>query len=149
MKKAISIILLLSLMTITSCKGTGNALDIAYSFCEEYPLEAEVYSSLFSEGEDGYIDDEMLVALYGKSELSVSEFAIVLYGKVGTVYEVGVFITPNGHQRMDIVELAKYRIDFLSSLAEGEGFIKKYRTVTVYGFLDDPSRAERLLDSLI
>ena len=149
MKKVISLILLISLVWLTSCQKTPSAASVALSFCEAYPLEAEVYSSLSEKGEKGYIDAEMLTALYGTSELSVDEFALVLYGKVGTVYEFGVFLTENSDEKMDVIELATNRINFLSSFARGEGFVKKYRTLVVYGFVDDASRAERLLDSLI
>lgn len=149
MKKAISLILLFSLIFLTSCRKTVRAEDIALSFCEGYPLEAKVYSSLSIQGEEGYIDGKMLTALYGISELTVDEFALVLYGKVSTVREFGVFITKNSDDRMEIIELATNRINFLSSFAEGEGFVKKYRTVMVYGFVDNASRAEGLLDGLI
>ena len=72
-----------------------------------------------------------------------------MYGKVSTVRELGVFITRNSDERMKVTELATNRIRFLESFVDGEGFIKKYRTITVYGFVDDASRAEWLLDNLI
>ena len=149
MKKAISLLLLFSLIFLVSCKKTMSAYEIAHSFCEAYPLESKVYSSLRTQDEEGYIDDEMLTALYGTTDLATDEFALVLYGKVNIVREFGVFITRNSDERMKITKLATDRISFLSSFAKGEGFIKKYRNVTVYGFVEDAARAEGLLDSLI
>jgi hypothetical protein len=149
MKKTVSLILSLLIALLTSCTESVSAIDIAVAFCGGYPIDAKVYSSSASEGEEGYIDAEMLNVMFGISERPVEEFALVLYGKVSTVRELGVFVTKNSDERMEITELAMSRISFLSSFVEGEGFVKKYRTVTVYGFVDDASRAEMLLDNLI
>ncbi len=149
MKRTAAILLLISLLLLISCSERACAADVAAEFCRAYSLDGRVYSSLAKEGEDGYIDDEMLHALYGDSDCLVTEFAIVLYGKVSTVREIGVFIAENGSERMELLELATDRVSFLSSFADGEGFVKKYRAAVVYGFVDDASRAEGLLDSLI
>ncbi len=148
MKKTLSLILLISLVFLTSCSQERHAEAIALEFCRVYPLEARVYSSLSSEYEDGYIDEEMLTALYGDAEVPTEEFALILYGKVSTVQEIGVFIAKTSDERMELYELATNRIELLSSFAEGEGFIRKYRDVFVYGFVDDRARAERIFDGI-
>lgn len=149
MKKVISLLLAFSIILLSSCESTRTSLDIALSFCEEYPLDATVYSSLATENDKRYIDADVLTLLFGIDQHPVSDYTLVLYGKVSTVRELGVFITRNSDERMKVVELATGRIDFLESFADGEGFIKKYHTVTVYGFVEDASRAEWLLDNLI
>ena len=149
MKKAISIVLLFSLLFLSSCTETKNSMDIALAFCDGYPFDATVYSSLATENDQGYIKSEMLMTMFAIAEHPVSDYALVLYGKVSTVRELGVFVTRNSDERMKVTELATNRIEFLESFVDGEGFIKKYRTVTVYGFFDDVSRAEWLLDNLI
>ena len=148
MKKTLSLILLLALIFLTSCSKERSAEDIALAFCEAYPLEAQVYSSLSSEYDDGYIDEEMLTAMYGEVEIPAEEFALILYGKVSTVREIGVFIAKTSDERMELYELATNRIEFLSTFVEGEGFIKKYRGVFVYGFVDDALGAERIFDGI-
>ncbi|MBQ7343300.1 MAG: hypothetical protein IJW53_00880 [Clostridia bacterium] len=148
MKKALSLILLMSLVFLTSCSHKKSAEAIALEFCRVYPLEARVYSSLSSKYEDGYIDEEMLTALYGDVEVLTEEYALILYGKVSTVREIGVFIAKTSDERMELYELATNRIELLSSFAEGEGFIRKYRDVFVYGFVDDAKRAERIFDGI-
>ena len=149
MKKTLSLMLLLSFGFIASCSPKRDAEAIAFEFCLAYPMEAQVYSSLLHEHEDGYIDEEMLVSLYGDVEIPTEEFALILYGKVSTVREIGVFITKNSDERMKLFELATNRIEFLSSFFEGEGFIKKYRGVFVYGFINDAERAEEIFDGII
>ena len=149
MKKAISIVLLFSLLLLSSCTETKNSMDIALAFCDGYPLDATVYSSLATENDQGYIKSEMLMTMFAIAEHPVSDYTLVLYGKVSAVRELGVFVTRNSDERMKVTELATSRIEFLESFVDGEGFIKKYRTVTVYGFFDDVSRAEWLIDNLI
>lgn len=149
MKRLTALLLLLSLLTLTSCKEERCAKEILYSFCLAYPMDARIYSSLADEGSDGYIDSEMLVALYNGVEPKAREYALVLYGKVSTVREIGVFITNTGDERKEIFELASDRLDFLDSFAQGEGFVRKYRTVTVYGFVDDSAEAIRLFDEIL
>ena len=149
MKKAITILMLLSFAFLTSCTETKNPMDIALAFCDEYPLDATVYYSSAAEDENGYIDTEMLMTIFSINNHPVNDYALVLYGKVSTVRELGVFVTRNSNERMKVTELAPNRIRFLESFVDGEGFIKKYRTMTVYGFVDDASRAEWLLDNLI
>ena len=149
MKKVISLLLAFSIILLSSCESTRTSLDIALSFCEEYPLDATVYSSLATENDQGYIKSEMLMTMFAIAEHPVSDYTLVLYGKVSAVRELGVFVTRNSDERMKVTELATSRIEFLESFVDGEGFIKKYRTVTVYGFFDDVSRAEWLIDNLI
>ena len=149
MKRTVALIIILSLIPFTSCSGGQSAESIATAFCEGYPLYTDVYSSEKSEGQKGYIDSQMLTALYGGTARPTGEFALVLYGRVDTVREIGVFVAENGDDRMEVIALATERIELLSSLAEGEGFVKKYNTVIVYGFVDDVERATRLFDSIL
>lgn len=149
MKGILSLILLLCIVFLTSCSPEMRAEDIATAFCRDYPIEAKVYSSLSEEHEDGYIDADMLDALYGGAKVPTEEFALILYGKVSTVREIGVFVAETSDERMELYELASGRIRLLSSLAEGEGFIRKYRGVFVYGFVDDAERAKKIFDGIL
>ena len=148
MKRTVALIIIL-LTIFTSCSGTESAESIASAFCEGYPLCTEIYSSLKDEGQNGYIDSQMLTALYGQSKRPTEDFALLLYGRVDAVREIGVFVTVNGDERMDVITIATDRIELLSSFAEGEGFVKKYRSVIVYGFVDDAERAKLLLDDIL
>ena len=149
MKRTIALLLLLSLILITSCSKKRSAEDILLEFCEGYPISASLYSSLAREGDEGYIDDEMLYTLYGVESFPVAEFSLALYGKVDTVREIGVFLTGNGEDRIELSELLSNRIRFLSSFSDGEGFIRKYKGVLVYGFVENSSYAEELFDRII
>ena len=149
MKKTIALLLLLSLIFITSCSEKRCADEILLEFCEGYPISANLYSSLAEKGDEGYIDTEMLNALYGTDSLSTAEFSLALYGKVDTVREIGVFLTGMGEDRIELTELLSSRIKFLSSFSSGEGFIRKYKGVLVYGFVEDSSYAEELFDRII
>lgn len=149
MKKTIALLLLLSLIFITSCSEKRCADEILLEFCEGYPISANLYSSLAEKGDEGYIDTEMLNALYGADSLPTAEFSLALYGKVDSVREIGVFLTGMGEDRIELTELLSSRIKFLSSFSSGEGFIRKYKGVLVYGFVEDSSYAEELFDRII
>ena len=149
MRKTFTLFLSILIVFTTSCKTNNSAEDILLGFCAEYPIDSKIYSSVSDGVHTEIIDAEMLDALYGIKEIPIREFALVLYGKVNTVREIGVFITNNGDNEIEILELASKRIDFLSSFADGEGFIKKYRGVLVYGFVEDASYAEAVFDSII
>ena len=149
MKRTIAVLLLLSLIFITSCSNKRSAEDILLEFCKEYPISANFYSSLAHKDDVGYIDAEMLYALYGLEEFPTAEFSLALYGKVDTVREIGVFLTDMGEDRIELTELLSNRIKFLSSFSRGEGFIRKYKGVLVYGFVENSSYAEELFDRII
>ena len=148
MKKLL--MLLFSLIFIfTSCYRAVNPKDILDGFCCSYGINAEVYHSGAQYGDDGYIDSEMLNSLYGIDEAFRYDFAIVMYCDVTRVREIAVFKADTGDERMYLFELITDRLRFLSSFADGEGFIKKYRGAIVYGFVDDADGVERAFDSLL
>ena len=149
MRRIVALTLLFAMLFITSCSADADAETILSAFCREYPISAQMLSSLADEGEDGYVTDEVRdVIFYGYTDLP-REYALVLYGRVDTVLEVGVFLTDSADERMALYELLKNRIDLLSSLVEGEGFMKNYNGIFVYAFVDDTERAEKLFDSII
>lgn len=148
MKRLVPLLLALILI-ITSCTETVRAEDVLGEFCREYGVSAGIYSSLSKKGEAGYIDREMLQALFGIDEYPAREFALVFYGKVNTVREIGVFVTENGDDVIEISELLARRIDFLSTFSDGEGFIRKYRGVLVYGFVEDASYVTEIFDGIL
>ena len=147
--RIVALILLLSTLLLTACTQVRRSDEVLSAFCREYPIDRQIYSSLASEREEGYIDAEMLRALYGISEYPVRDFSLVFYGKVDTVREIGAFIIENGQDEILLTELISRRIGFLSSFAEGEGFVKKYRGVIVYGFVENSARAQELFDRII
>ena len=147
--RILAIILLLSTLLLTACGHTVRADDILAELCREYPIDRQIYSSLSDENDKGYIDSEMLRALYGISEYPVREFALVFYGKVDTVRDIGVFVIGRGEDVMEISELVARRISFLSSFSEGEGFIKKYKGALVYGFVESAADTEAIFDTIL
>lgn len=149
MKRTVCVILFASIIFLTSCKGGRSSDDILKDFCQEYPIDSVIYSSLAYENGEGYIDKEMLLGLYGLDEYPVKEFSLVLYGKVDTVREIGVFITESSEDRIELFEILSRRISFLSSFSDGEGFIRKYKGVIVYGFVMDAAYAESIFDKII
>ena len=108
-----------------------------------------MYSSLSEADDEGYIDEPMLYTLYGNEHVGVSDFSIILYGGVTSPREIGIFIARTGDDRINLFEIATERIAFLSSFADGEGFVKKYHGVFVYGFVDDALGFEKALDAIL
>lgn len=150
MKKALAAVLIILIaLSLVSCSYDKSAEAVLHDFCREYPIDSRIYSSLADTWEAGYIDSEMLYALYGMDEHPVREYAVVMYGKVDTVREIGVFIIENGQDKILLTELISGRIGFLSSFAEGEGFVKSYKGVMVYGFVENSARAQELFDRII
>ena len=111
--KRLAALLLALIFLFTSCSADVRAEDVLARFCREYPIDAEIYSSLREENGSGYMDAEMLTALFGIAERPSDDFAIVFFGKVDKVREVGVFVIENGE---DVIEISEPRID--SALAE-------------------------------
>ena len=148
MKGFLALLIISSILFISSCSEKPCAEDVILCVCREYPIDATVYSSERAEGEEGFIDAEMLDTLYGTSEMPTGEFALVLYGKVDTVREIGVFVTDRGDDVIALVELIGRRMDFLSSVSDGEGFLKKYRGAVVYAFVSDAERIEAIFDGV-
>lgn len=150
MKKTVYALFVLFAFLLASCsRSTGSACDMLVAFCSEYPISASVYTSIAEDGDARQIDRQMLLSLYGVDGYPTDEFAIALYGKVGSVREIGVFFTDNGVQRAELFDLINSRISFLSSFSDGEGFVKKYGEIIVYGFVDDAARAVGIFDMLI
>ena len=147
--RIIALILLLSTLLLTACTQVRRADDILLEFCREYPIDRQIYSSLANEREEGYVDTEMLRALYGITEYPVRDFSLIFYGKVDTVREVGVFIIGKGDDIVEISELVARRISFLSTFSPGEGFIRKYKGALVYGFVENASDTEAIFDSIL
>lgn len=149
MRKTVALLLFMSMLFFTSCASRSRPCDVVSSICMEYPIDATVYSSTYLNGEKGYINSEMLLNLYDTDDLPADEFAIVLYGKVGNVREIGVFATSNGYQKLELITLISKRIEFLDSFAEGEGFVKKYRGAVAYGFVDNAEKVISILDKVM
>lgn len=149
MKRILAFVLLISIFTVTACSKKRCAADILTELMREYPIDATVYSSLLTEGEEGYIGEEMLSLLYQTDVCPVAELALVFYGKVDTVREIGVFIVGSGEEYILVSDLVSRRLELLSSFSEGEGFIRKHKNVLIYGFVEDASYAKELLDSIL
>ena len=147
--KRLATLLLTLIFLFTSCGTRMSAEDVLSGFCREYPIDREIYSSVRGENEAGYIDSEMLTALFGIGERPADDFAIVFFGKVDTAREVGVFVIENGDSVIEITELLARRISFLSTFSDGEGFIRKYRGAIVYGFVEDASYVEHIFDGIL
>ena len=147
--RIIALLLLISVLPLTACSQKRSAEDVLTRYCEEHPIDQQIYSSLADEYDTGHIDREMLTSLYGDEEYPVRELALVFYGKVDTVREIGVFITSGGDDVIRASEIAAARIRFLSGFSRGEGFIKKYRGVLVYGFVEDASYTEEIFDRIL
>ena len=147
--RIVALILLLSTLLLTACTQVRRSDEVLSAFCREYPIDRQIYSSLASERDEGYVDAEMLRALYGIFEYPVRDFSLVFYGKVDTVREIGVFIIGKGDDIIEISELVARRISFLSTFSKGEGFIRKYKGTLVYGFVENAADAEKIFDSIL
>ena len=143
-KTLVSVALIFSaFLSVASCsRKERNAYDILLRFCEAYPLYGTVYNSGTPEDE---LDDILTLLFEGEEgRVPRGNFAVMLYGSMDTVSEVGVFVTSFGHEIIDVIELAERRIGILDDSSEGEGFIIRDREVVVYGFVGDKDRAVRL-----
>ena len=149
MKRIIALLVILSLVSLMSCSPSVSSEEILMGLCASYPIDSTVYSSLASQGAKEYIDAEMLKTLYRVAEAPCKDFSIVLYGKVSTVREIGVFVTHSSDERLKVLDIAGERVAFLRGFAEGETFVRKYKSVIVYGFVDDAERVVRILEENI
>ena len=148
MKRIICITLLVSLFfTLFSCtKDLPSASSVAEVINRELSL-GKVYSSLKSEGEDGYVTDELREALFSSSLLPL-EFAVVLDTQVSARGEVGIFYSDGIATVPDCIESARKRLDLLSSFSQRESLVLRYGRAVVYLSFEDCERARELIDGV-
>ena len=135
---ALCIIIIVALMLLSSCGADyTDSYKVVSDFCSDYRISGRVYSSLSGEGEEGYIDPSMIHLMFSRTELLPDDYALLMHTRLDTVFEIGVFVTRSGDERMELSEMCLDRIALLSSLSRGSGEVMIKDNLLIYFFTED------------
>jgi hypothetical protein len=149
MRKA-AILLIFTILLLTSCSNDSrSSLEIVQSFKSECGIEGRVYSTLFKESDDGYIDSDMEKTLFLDKRVNI-EYSIFMRSSLDSVFELCVFKTDSATDMLDAENIAAERLTLLSGFAcDGESFIYKKGEILAYGFFPDAKTARELFERVV
>ncbi len=163
-KRLVSCCLLFTLCVVPLLASCGKELpsgEALAAFGQAYPLPAgTLYHSAARQGEEGYMDPRLFHWLYGREDGTndredVAEFSLFLGSSLSSVYETGVFISPDGDGAKEVMGMLHARIQMVketphvdASAAEG-AFVAKYGKTVVYAILPDNPKAKRVWERIL
>ena len=146
MKKLISVLLILVILSLTSCREEQNAYEILTEFASLYGAEGIIYSPEIPEGQGGYLPDGLVERIFLFTDGIGENFAILLNTHIDSPAECGVFVCSDDAEMLQCEEVCLERLRVLGS--EG-GFVKRRGRVVYYALMPDPERAERIFKQII
>ncbi len=149
MKKIILVLLVLSLaLTLVSCSSVPSAEEMLADFIDCYGVGGIIYSPNASEGEDGYITDELFLKIYISDGKIPENYAIFLNSHADYGSECAVFVC-SGELSVDAaVDMARERISLFPDRRD-EAFIIQSGKVVFYSTMQDRARAEDIWRKII
>lgn len=150
MKRAISLILLIILLvhTLSSCEAERDAYEIVRDFVSAYGAEGVIYSPRFTEGEEGYIRDDLVRKIYVFSGRFPENYAVFLNSRLDFSSECGAFVSSDAEMLGMIEEMCLERIRLLSE-GGSHAFVKRSRNLVFYSTMKDRARAEKIFSEII
>ena len=149
MKKFILLLLVLSLLfSLTSCTAVPSAPEMLSDFLLCYGATGTVYSPFKSEGEEGYITEELFSKIYISGGEIPENYAIFLNSHADYGSECAVFVCTGAFSVDFAVDMARERISLFSERRE-ESFIISSGRVVFYSTLSDRARAEEIWHKII
>ncbi len=120
-------------------------------FAKEYGGPGRVYALSRKEGEDGFVDDTLFLALYGKIPEGLADFALFLGESPDGAEECGVLVGETYGDVLDLCAIARDRIKMIVSVEQQQGkkpesILEQYGKTIVYGVFSDRGKAEKLIE---
>lgn len=141
-------VLLLFLFSFCGCASRPDTVRIVTELSRGLGIDSTVYSTR-------YIDSEASIPLEAVDSMflgalpDVEEYSLGLCYRLNGGAEIGAFYT-GSYDGYLLRSVLRERLDFLeANIADGEGFLVRSGSVTVYGFVPDAERALALLRSLV
>ena len=142
------IIPLLFLFPLTGCASRANTETVVRELCRGLGIEGSVYFVHCTEGESANTDGTVNAMFLGALP-DTDEYSLALSSRLGGGAEIGAFYT-DGYDGYLLRTVLRERLDFLESVWDGgEGFLVRSGRLTVYGFVQDASRAAELLRGIL
>ena len=138
--KRLSVLLFLLIFTLCSCGEQKSPTALLVDFVYAYGAEGFIYSTEYSEGEEGYITPELERAIFGQSDINAT-YAVFLNIHPDQPSECGAFLIEGN--RNELIELAKRRMELLDPSGE-RAFMVIYGDILFYSTLSDRAVAEKL-----
>ena len=150
MKKLLSIIIILTLLTsgLCSCRKEKDAYSILYEIVSSCGWEGVIYSPSIAEGNDGYIRDGLLEQIYLFSGDFPEDYAVFLNSHPDFFSECGVFICSDAEMIGMVDEMCIERIRLLCQ-GDTRGFVKRSRNIVFYSTMKDRKDVEKIFNETI
>ena len=150
MRKIVAIISLLTILCLSlfSCESRRDAYEIIDSFVSAYGAEGIIYSPKINEGDEGYINSDLIRKIYVFSGRFPENYAIFLNNHTDFSSECGAFVCSDADMLNMVEEMCLERIRLLSG-GEDHAFVKRSRDVCFYSTMKDRARAEKIFSQII
>ena len=150
MKKLLSFILILALLTsaFCSCIREMDAYSILYEVVGSCGGEGVIYSPNIAEGNGSYIRDGLLEQIYLFSGDFPEDYAIFLNTHPDFSSECGVFICSDAEMTNMVEEMCIERVRLLCK-ADPRGFVKRSRNIVFYSTMKDREAVEKIFNETI
>ena len=130
-------VLILFAFLLTSCREAyGDTYGIGKRISSELGEGTEVYYSLSSEEDDGYMNEELVGALFGGSLELPENFTVILSKRHDVILEIGIFLTTSRNMSIDLRDLLLLRIYRLEALTDAKGEVFIEGNLVIYYFTD-------------
>ncbi len=148
MKKIVALILLITLLSLCSCRRERNAKEMLSEFILIYGAEGVIYSPEIPEGNDGYIRDGLIEKIYIFYGAFPENYAIFLNAHTDFSSECGLFICTDAEMIDRVEEMCLERIRLLA-MGDDRAFVKQSGNVVFYSTMSDRKRAEKVFNEII
>ena len=149
MKKIISVIILvIFLLSLSSCKRNRDAYEMLNEFILTYGAEGIIYSPKVPEGNDGYIRDGLIEKIYRYHGGFLENYAIFLNAHPDYSIECGIFVCCDVEMCERVEEMCLERIKLLAT-GDKRAFVKRSGNIVFYSTMPDRDRAEKIFNEII
>ncbi len=142
------IILILSVMSLSSCTAEPSAEKMIGEFKELCGAEGIIYSPRKQLGEEGHIPEDLTKKIYLYDGDFPRNYAILLNSHSHKGSEAAIFVCQSEDERQKVTEMCLERIRIVADKKENAVIIRS-GNIIAYSTLEDKELAERLLYKII
>lgn len=136
-------LLIATLFALVSCGESRPAFEMLSEFVSAYGAEGVIYRSDAFEGEEGFIEYDLLKKIYVFYKDFPEEFAIFLNSHADYGSECGVFVCGDAGEAAEVSEMCLERIKLLDRGGDGS-FVIREGSIVFYSTMSDSERARKI-----
>ena len=140
-------LIITTLFSLTSCGESRSAFEMLSEFVSAYGAEGVIYRSDAGEGEEGFLEYDLLKKIYVFYKDFPEEFAIFLNSHADYGSECGVFVCDDSGEASEVSKMCLERIKLLDRGGDGS-FVIREGCVVFYSTMSDSERARRVWKSV-